>query len=260
MDTSISAPTQAELLSVFNIKHPKPTGWGPRMRLANRYFTPDEQYEALVSRLVVPGCAWADVGCGRDLFPDNKALASELSKRAGFLAGIDPDANVLENEFLTERFHGLIEDYPGTRQFDVITLRMVAEHIADPNRAMAKVATMLKPGGSAIIYTPYKWSPMSLVARAVPFSLHNPLKWLIWRTESRDTFPVEYKLNTRKDQQKWAERNGLRLALFTLVDDCRVSIGYKPLHWLELRSMRILNALGLHYPEMCILSVVTKPS
>jgi SAM-dependent methyltransferase len=258
LDTTITAPTTEELLAIFKRKHPGVTGWGPRMRLANNYFTPDEHYEALVARLVTPGCSWADVGCGRDIFPSNQPLAIELSQRAGFLAGIDPDPNVLENKFVTVRFQGLIEDYPRSEQFDLITLRMVAEHIADPKRAIAKIADMLKPGGRAVIFTPYKWSPMSIVARTVPFALHNPLKWLIWRTESRDTFPVEYKLNTRTDQERWAESSGLRLSFFCLVDDCRVSIGYRTLHWLELRAMSVFNALGMRYPEMCILSTLTK--
>jgi 2-polyprenyl-3-methyl-5-hydroxy-6-metoxy-1,4-benzoquinol methylase len=258
METTITGPSTDELLAMFKRKHPNPTGWGPPMRLRHGYFTPDDQYETLVEKLITPGCEWADVGCGRDIFPDNEPLAAELFNRASFVAGIDPDPNVWENKYVTERFQGLIEDYPATRQFDVITLRMVAEHIANPGRAMAKLASMLKLGGKIVIFTPYKWSPMSLIATLVPFKLHNPLKWLIWRTESRDTFPTEYKLNTKADQQRWAEASGLRLAYFSLLDDCRVSVGYKALHWLELNTMRALNAIGWRYPEMCILSVLTK--
>src|SRR6185437_10277966 len=103
-------PTLEDLMAIYKIKYYRfgEPGWGPRMRLAFGYFTPDDYYEALIAKLVTPGCAWADVGCGRDTFPSHPDLARELGRRAGFVLGIDPDPNIHENEIVSERFQGPI--------------------------------------------------------------------------------------------------------------------------------------------------------
>ena len=107
-------PTRADLERVCLLKYgaPEAHGWGPRMRLRRGYFTPDEVYEALVLGLIRPGCAWADVGCGRDVFPDNRPLARLLADRCGVLVGIDPDDNLDENPFVHRRFKGPIDRFP----------------------------------------------------------------------------------------------------------------------------------------------------
>jgi SAM-dependent methyltransferase len=264
MNVSTSAeslePSREELMAIYKVKYYRfgEPGWGPRMRLSMDYFTPDDYYEALVAKLVVPGTQWADVGCGRDTFPSHPDLARELSRRAGYMLGIDPDDNIRDNELVTERFHGTIEACDTERRFDLITLRMVAEHIVDAERAMRKLAELLKPGGRLVIYTPYKWAPMSVIATVVPFRWHNPLKQLIWRSESRDTFPTAYKLNTRADLSRYADLCGLELSHFALLDDCRVTGMYRVLNWIELRTRSLLHSIGLGYPERCILAVLRK--
>lgn len=248
------SPTTEELLEIYRLKYDG-KGWGPRMRLAAGYFSPDEFYESEVARHVVPGVAWADIGCGRDIFPSNRRLAEVLSARAASVVGIDPDPNVLENRFVTERFQGTIEDYPPDRQFDLVTLRMVAEHITDPDVAVGKLARLLKPGGRLIIYTTSKWAPMSIIAMLVPFGLHNPLKRLIWDSEARDTFPTAYKLNTRRDLSRHTGAHGLNEIRYRVIDDCRITGGYRVLQWIELRIRKLLRAIGLRHPESCILAI-----
>lgn len=252
--------TRDDLMAIYRVKYYRfgEPGWGPRQRLASGYFAADDHYEALVAKLITPGCDWCDVGCGRDIFPQHPDLARELSARAGFLYGIDPDDNVLENPFVKERFHGIVEDCDTTRVFDVLTMRMVAEHIVDPDRALGRVARLLKPGGRLVVYTPYKWSPMSIVADVVPFRFHHALKRLIWDAQARDTFPTAYKLNTRRDLVAAAARAGLTEESFRFVDDCSVMSRYRVPNWCELKLRGLLSAAGLHYPEKCILAVLRK--
>jgi SAM-dependent methyltransferase len=249
-------------MSIYNVKYYREgePGWGPRMRLSFDHFSPDDHYEALVARLVTPGSSWADVGCGRDIFPSHPDLARELADRAGYVLGIDPDENVKENTFITEGFLGLVEDCATERRFDVITMRMVAEHVVYPDRVVGKLAEMLKPGGTVVIYTPYKWAPMSIIATVVPFKLHNPLKRIIWNSEARDTFPTAYKLNTHRDLSGYMSKFGLRETLFEFLDDCRVSNRFRALNWLELQTCSALNAVGMHYPERCILATYQAPA
>ena len=175
------SPSQTDLQELFETKYRMPygLGWGPRLRREFGYCLPDDYYEALVAKLVTGGCSWADVGCGRDIFPSNRKLAGNLAKRAQDIFGIDPDDNIGENPFLTERFQGLVEDCPTEKRFHVITMRMVAEHIRDPKRAVQRLATLTEKNGLVIVFTPNRWSPMSLLAKMIPFMMHNPLKRLI---------------------------------------------------------------------------------
>ena len=86
-------PDEATVRQIFHLKYGREQdlGWGPRLRRSFGYYNPDDWYEALLASLVCGGMHWLDVGCGRDLFPSNRALASELSQRAGRLVGLDPD-------------------------------------------------------------------------------------------------------------------------------------------------------------------------
>lgn len=263
MNTSARDPfelTRDDLMSLYNLKYYREgePGPSPRMRLSFDYFTPDDYYEALVSRLVTSGCSWVDVGAGRDVFPRFPELAQALCKRASFVYGIDPDPNILDNPFISDRFHGVVEDCNTDQTFDLLTMRMVAEHIVDPDRAIRKVADLLKPGGLAVIYTPYKYSPMSVVASILPFSLHHPLKRLIWDAEARDTFPTAYKLNTRHDLARYMSNHGLVERSFRLLDDCRVLTRYHWLNYGELTLQRLLRSVNIGYPERCVFAVYEK--
>jgi hypothetical protein len=122
---------------------------------------------------------------------------------------------------------------------------------------MRRVASLLKPSGLAVIYTPYKWAPMSIAASITPFGLHNPLKRVLWNSEARDTFPTQYKLNTRSDIERHAHSAGLKIAFFERLDDCRISNSYRWLNRIELWTRKGLRTIGLPYPEACIVTALT---
>lgn len=254
-------PSRAELQMVFDYKYrgEPELGWGPRTRLSFDYFTPDDHYEAVVSKLVKSGIWWADIGCGRDVFPSNPRLAAELARRSAFLFGIDPDPNIRDNPLVNERFEGPVEECRTSYRFDVITLRMVAEHITDPKRAVAKIAELTKPGGVVVVYTPNRWAPISIVAALVPNRLHHRFKRLIWDTEERDTFPTAFKLNTRTALARHFRACGLQEVYFAYLDDCRTLSGFRAFSLLELYAQKMLRSVGIRYPENCLLGVYRKP-
>ena len=260
--TSVFEPLHDDLMAIYKIKYYRygEPGWGPRMRLKFHYFTPDDYYEAVVEKLVATGSEWADIGCGRDVFPQNPDLAGTLAKRCSYMYGIDPDENINENRFLTDRFQGLVEDCDTDRKFDVVTMRMVAEHITHPERAIDRISRLTKPGGRVVVYTPYKYSPMSIAATLIPFRWHNPLKRLIWDTESRDTFPTAYKLNTRSDMEGWFRKYGFENKYFVYLDDCRIFSRYRALNFLELTLRSLLHWCGVRHPEGCLLAVFERKS
>jgi 2-polyprenyl-3-methyl-5-hydroxy-6-metoxy-1,4-benzoquinol methylase len=257
MSAKAVEPSRAELETVFRQKHgdPAKTGWGPRSRFSFGYFTPDEYYEAVVSKLVEPGCSWVDVGGGRDVFPHNHALAAELAARCRRLVAVDPSDTVDENPFAHQRVKAKIEDYTSGEPFDLATLRMVAEHIEAAEPSVASLARLLKPEGRVVVYTINIWSPVSVASWLTPFWIHHPVKRLLWKTEEKDTFPVAYKMNTRRRLRTFFNQAGFREEHFAYLDDCRTFHRFRGLHYLELLLWRLLRSVGAPYPENCLLGV-----
>ena len=233
--------------------------WGVRARAAFGYRSPDDLYEALLARLVTPGCRWADVGGGKTPLPSNPRLAAELARRAGRLAVVDPDPTALGNPHASEVVPLRAGAYRPGPCFDLVTLRMVAEHVADPRACAAALAAMLAPGGRCVVYTVHRLSPLSLAAALVPHRLHHPLKRLLWNTREEDTFPVVYGMNTPVALRQLFGAAGLREESCRALADCRVFWKFRALHALELSLWRVGAWVGLPYPERCLLGVYRKP-
>ena len=253
-------PDRASLREMFHRRYGplEQLGWGPRMRLQHDHFTPDDVYEALVAGLVVDGMAWLDVGCGRDLFPNNPGLAEELSKRCARLTGVDPDPTLRENEWVHEKVAGGIDAYDGQGAFDLVTMRMVAEHIDDPAACSKAIAAALRPGGLAVIFTVFAGAPVPLLTRLAPMSLRHAVKSWLWGTQPKDTFPTRFRMNTRRGLRRHFESRGMSEDAFLRLDDCRTFARFRVISKAELTVMRICRGLGLPYPEHCLLGVYRK--
>ena len=258
--TSALQITTRELRELFAIKHgPAETwGWAPRRRRAFGYYQPVDYYEALVTKLVTEKTDWIDVGGGDAIFPHSDVHAQLVSERARRLVGVDPSGNILNNTFVHERIQCTIEDYQTEHQFDLVTLRMVAEHITDPNAVVQALNRLLRPGGMAVIFTVNLWSVVTMISRIVPFPLHYPIKRLFWGGDEKDTFPTTYKMNTRRHLGSLFGDGGFAERYFAYLDDLCVFRHFKPLNYLELVTWRTLKQLHTRYPENCLLVVYEK--
>ncbi|HEX6810979.1 MAG TPA: class I SAM-dependent methyltransferase [Planctomycetota bacterium] len=254
-------PDATALHQMFELRYgPKAQrGWGPPLRKAWGHYTPDDVYEALVAGLVVPGVSWLDVGCGRQLFPSNRELASALSRRCARLVGVDPDPTLQENEWVHEKAACAIDEYDGEQQFDVVTLRMVAEHVADPEAVVRSIERALRPGGLAVVFTVFAGSPIPLLTRLLPMWMRHPVKRWLWRTEAKDTFPTRFRMNTRGRLQRLFAGVRMHEEAFLRLDDCRTFARFRALCELELRTAWLCRSLGMPYPEHCLLGVYRKP-
>lgn len=237
---------------------PDSLSWSPELRARYDYLLPDDYYEAFVDSRVTPSTRWIDVGGGRDLFPNNRELASRLAARAAKVVGVDPDANIHDNPYIGEALQGMLGDYPGAEAFDLLTLRMVAEHVEDAEGLVADLDRLAAPGASVVILTPYLWSPMSIGARFTPMSVHHIFKRVLWDTEERDTFPVQFRMNTRADLYRLFEKSSFTPTHFRLLDDCSVLAKWKLLNQSELIIRRLLRTFGIPYPELVVMAVFTK--
>lgn len=250
-------PTLEELKSVFQMKHGalELMGREPRTRYHAEYFTPDDWYEAVVAKLIVSGCLWIDVGGGRDVFPTNPELARNLAARCRSLVAMDPSDTLDDNEFAHVQVKCRVEDYAGSEKFDVATLRMVAEHIDNVQATVGVLSRIVRPGGLVVIYTINKWSPVSAVSWLTPFFLHHWIKRLVWGTNREDTFPVTYRMNTRKDLLRIFQGAGFQELDFRYLADCMVFHRFRWLHAVELSLWSVLCRMNWRYPENCLLAL-----
>jgi SAM-dependent methyltransferase len=248
---------RAALERSFTLKYGAPDRcfWGPRMRWRSGYFTPDDHYEALLDTLVRPGTAWLDVGCGRFLFPSHPNLARELADRSGDLTGLDPDPTLEENPYTHHKVRATFDDWTPDRRYDLVSMRMVAEHVEFPERIAASLASCTAPGGHVVIYTVHRFAPVPLMTSIWPFALRHGVKRWLWGTEEKDTFPTFFRMNTRRSLERLLTRAGFESAGCELLDDCRTLARFKVGQRFELGLRRLMRAVGLRYPEVCILGV-----
>jgi SAM-dependent methyltransferase len=231
-------------------------GWGPRLRKRFGYCTPDDWYEAMLLGMVEADTAWLDVGSGRHILPFNRPVATLLAARCRRLVGIDPDETIEHNLLLHEWIRCRIEDFRPDERFDLITLRMVAEHLADPIAAVAAFARLTAPGGAVVIYTVNRFSPLTLLASLLPTGLLRAARGLISEAPPRTgLFPSFYRMNTRSGLRRLFGQAGFHEARFLVLDDCRTTLKWKALNAIELSLWWLLRAARLHYPEVCLLGV-----
>jgi hypothetical protein len=98
-------------------------------------------------------------------------------------------------------------------------------------------------------------SPITVVSRLTPFWAHYRIKRLFWGGEERDTFPVQYRMNTRPVLRRWFEQHGFREAAFTRLDDLSTFGRFRYLNAAELRIWRVFRRMGIAYPENCLLGI-----
>lgn len=232
-------------------------GPSPRLRSRFGHATPDDWYEAVVDTLVDAETTWLDVGCGRDLFPSNQPTAHRLTDLCRRIVGIDPDPNIADNSFIDEGVQTTLEGFDTDERFDLITMRMVAEHVTDPAGVVAKLRSLLVPGGRVVIYTVNRRSPSSMVAAVTPMRFHHLVKRILWATEERDTFPTVYRMNSRAELRAQFASVGMREEAFARLDDCRSTTAFLALNTIELTIAALCRWVGVPYPEHCLLGVYT---
>ncbi len=260
MDRSeLSIPSAEELRAMLLLKHGSldRVGWAVKKRLRWGYYLPDRWYEAMLDRCVGSQTRWLDVGGGKTVLPHNPPLAERLAQRCALLVGVDPSDNIHQNPLVRERAQCLIEDYQTHHVFDLITLRMVVEHVTDPQKVMRALARLTTPGGRVVVFTVSRWAPISLASQVVPFQLHHGIKRLIWGVgiKEEDSFPVVYRMNTGRRLRGLFEAHGFRERLLLRLEDLVVFTRVSRLYTLELALWRAWRAAGLTYPEHCLLGV-----
>jgi SAM-dependent methyltransferase len=95
-----------------------------------------------------------------------------------------------------------------------IMSRSVFEHLGDPESVYTEFARVLRPGGRVVFLTANMWDYGTLVARMIPNRFHSRIVNVVEGRAEEDTFPTEYKTNTRADVNRLAAKADLRIEAF----------------------------------------------
>jgi 2-polyprenyl-3-methyl-5-hydroxy-6-metoxy-1,4-benzoquinol methylase len=234
------------------------TGWSPKRRFRLGHILAGDLYECKIEKMVTSNTNWIDVGGGRSLFPNNPKLSQELSVRCNKLVSVDPSDNVLENPYCHEYAKEMFEDFKTDDRFNLATFRMVAEHIDKPELVIRSLRSMVVPGGLVVIYTINKMCPIPIITRLTPFSWHYKIKSIIWGGQEKDTFPISYKMNSKRELNRLFFDQGFENIEFSYFDDTSATINNKILNFIELYIWRILNKFGLNHIENNIFAIYKK--
>ena len=135
---------------------------------------------------------------------------------------------------------------------------MVAEQCPrSRTRSVTALSKLLAPGGRARHL--HRASLVAGVRRGVAITPmaapSRPEEHLVWEAQQRDTFPVEYRMNTRRDAcRALFAKFGFEEKSYRLLSDCRTFQKWKVTCFLELFLWKVLQTFGLNYPELCILA------
>ena len=136
--------------------------------IAHRFWDPDGEFRPLhlinpvrtayvAGRCQVKDARVLDIGCGGGL------LCESLAALGARVTGIDLAPTMLATARLHAAERGIAIDYrllgaedlaaaePGS--FDVVTCMEMVEHVPDPAGIVAAIATLLRPGGAAVLST-----------------------------------------------------------------------------------------------------------
>lgn len=182
-------------------------------KLLKKYYRsedhPYRQYERRVDALLRSDSVLMDAGCGRTV----PVLRGYLG-RAARLIGVE----IVEFTDVPEGIETYSADLGrlplDDASVDLIMSRSVFEHLSDPESVYREFARILRPGGQVVFLTANMWDYGTLVARLVPNRFHARIVKKVEGREEEDTFPTEYKTNTRSDVERLAGLAGLKVDSF----------------------------------------------
>jgi len=198
---------------------------------------PQVLYGRTLQRFVYPGVRWLDVGCGYQVLPFwamPEEAQRELVRGVAMLAGVDVDERIKDHPLLTCRVAGLGGKLPFRDEvFDLVTANMVVEHIEQPEKFLADMCRVLRPGGRFLFHTPNILFWLMFVAWVTPDSIKKAIIWRLEQRRAEDVFPTRYTLNTPWKIERLAAQAGFEVEEIVMAGSSRIFDRLGPIGWVE---------------------------
>ena len=177
--------------------------------------SPELFFEQCVKRTVQPGDRLLDAGCGLGKF-----FSFDFAKEIGCqITGVDVQQDLALNPNLHYRVQADLITLPFSNEsFDVITCRLVVEHLADPAAALNEFHRVLKPGGRLAIFTPNLLHYFGAAARLTPHWFHLWFNSRIRGFDHDDIFRTHYRASTQRRLNTLLFSSGFSRADVTLIE------------------------------------------
>jgi len=152
-----------------------------------------------------------DVGGGK-----NPYLALQRKKELNAtIIGVDIDRQELDRApegIYDKTICTDISDFKGKGEADLVICQAVLEHVPDTEKAFASIASILKPGGIALIFVPSRNALYARINLLLPQEMKKKILYSIFPNSQRDQgFPSFYDKCTPKDFLSLAQKNKLEV-------------------------------------------------
>ncbi len=164
---------------------------------------------SFVPPYLLAGATVYDIGGGSTPF-----VSQQVKQQLGLeVVGLDVDSRelALAPAGLYDRtIHSDICDYSGHDEADLIICRSVLEHVKDTHAAVAAIARILRPGGTALVFAPSGNAVFARLNRLLPEQLKRYVLFSVF-PDKREThgYPAFYNRCTPRDFDRHAACAGL---------------------------------------------------
>ncbi len=202
------------------------------------------------------GGVWFDAGGGY-----NTGLNKEdykLLKNIKLISSDRDEESLRKNKFADKLINCDLEKIPlKDNSVDIISLRMVAEHLENPEEVLKELSRILKIGGKLMIYTPNINNYLNFIAKHFPNFYKEKIKKKMWQMEEEDIYPGYYLLNRRDKIKSALKKYNLKEKKFYYIP-AMASEKRNTIYYLEFLLVHILNILKIF--NMNIIGIYEKYS
>lgn len=157
-----------------------------------------------------PGLTVWDIGSGRTpMIPPERKAEIGLT-----VVGLDIDPDELENAPPGAYDRAIVADltqFTGDGTADLVVSHCCLEHVPDNRASMRAIASMLKPGGRAVIYQPSRNAAFSRLNMVLPESVKRGLLKSLPDHGGKGGFKAFYNRCTPAEFKQMARDNGLEI-------------------------------------------------